>query len=59
LLRSSHSGVYIARLVSSPYLQGGEEIFRIEKSGIEDVDVSNSENEVDASESENDVDFSD
>jgi DNA repair protein RadA len=36
LRRSSH-GVRIARLVSSPYLPEGEEIFKVTENGIEDV----------------------
>jgi DNA repair protein RadA len=35
--RSSRGPVRIARLVSSPYLPEGEEIFKITENGIEDV----------------------
>lgn len=37
LRRASHGPVRIARLVSSPYLPEGEEIFKITENGIEDV----------------------
>jgi DNA repair protein RadA len=37
LRRASHGPVRIARLVSSPYLPEGEEIFKITGNGIEDV----------------------
>jgi DNA repair protein RadA len=37
LRRASHGPVRIARLVSSPYLPEGEEIFKVTENGIEDV----------------------
>lgn len=37
LRRAAHGPVRIARLVSSPYLPEGEEIFKITENGIEDV----------------------
>ncbi|MEM3054146.1 MAG: DNA repair and recombination protein RadA [Candidatus Bathyarchaeia archaeon] len=37
LRRASHGPVRIARLVSSPYLPEGEEIFKITENGIEDI----------------------
>jgi DNA repair protein RadA len=37
LRRTSHGPVRIARLVSSPYLPEGEEIFKVTENGIEDV----------------------
>ncbi len=37
LRRASHGPIRIARLVSSPYLPEGEEIFKITENGIEDV----------------------
>lgn len=37
LRRASHGPVRIARLVSSPYLPDGEEIFKITENGIEDA----------------------
>jgi DNA repair protein RadA len=37
LRRASHGPVRIARLVSSPYLPDGEEIFKVTENGIEDV----------------------
>jgi DNA repair protein RadA len=37
LRRASHGPVRIGRLVSSPYLPEGEEIFKITENGIEDV----------------------
>jgi DNA repair protein RadA len=37
LRRASHGPVRIARLVSSPYLPEGEEIFKITENGIEDT----------------------
>ncbi|MGB9741270.1 MAG: DNA repair and recombination protein RadA [Candidatus Bathyarchaeia archaeon] len=37
LRRATHGPVRIARLVSSPYLPEGEEIFKITENGIEDV----------------------
>jgi len=37
LRRASHGPVRIARLVSSPYLPDGEEIFKITEDGIEDA----------------------
>jgi DNA repair protein RadA len=37
LRRASHGPVRIARLVSSPYLPEGEQIFKITENGIEDV----------------------
>lgn len=37
LRRASHGPIRIARLVSSPYLPEGEEIFKITEDGIEDV----------------------
>jgi DNA repair protein RadA len=37
LRRAAHGPVWIARLVSSPYLPEGEEIFKVTENGIEDV----------------------
>jgi len=37
LRRAAHGPVRIARLVSSPYLPEGEEIFKVTENGIEDV----------------------
>ncbi len=37
LRRASHGPIRIARLVSSPYLPDGEEIFKITENGIEDA----------------------
>jgi len=37
LRKASHGPVRIARLVSSPYLPEGEEIFKVTENGIEDV----------------------
>ena len=37
LRRASRGPVRIARLVSSPYLPEGEEIFKVTENGIEDV----------------------
>jgi len=37
LRKASHGPVRIARLVSSPYLPEGEEVFKITENGIEDV----------------------
>ncbi|MEM2994966.1 MAG: DNA repair and recombination protein RadA [Candidatus Bathyarchaeia archaeon] len=37
LRRAAHGPVRIARLVSSPYLPEGEEIFKITENGIEDI----------------------
>ncbi|MBS7616305.1 DNA repair and recombination protein RadA [Candidatus Bathyarchaeota archaeon] len=37
LRRASHGPVRVARLVSSPYLPEGEEIFKITENGIEDI----------------------
>ena len=37
LRKASHGPIRIARLVSSPYLPEGEEIFKITENGIEDV----------------------
>ncbi len=37
LRRAAHGPVRIARLVSSPYLPDGEEIFKVTENGIEDV----------------------
>lgn len=37
LRRSAHGPIRIARLVSSPYLPEGEEIFKVTENGIEDV----------------------
>ncbi|MEM2104116.1 MAG: DNA repair and recombination protein RadA [Candidatus Bathyarchaeia archaeon] len=37
LRRATHGPVRIARLVSSPYLPEGEEIFKITENGIEDI----------------------
>jgi len=37
LRKASHGPVRIARLVSSPYLPEGEEIFKITENGIEDI----------------------
>jgi DNA repair protein RadA len=37
LRRASHGPVRIARLVSSPYLPDGEEIFKVTENGIEEV----------------------
>lgn len=37
LRKASHSPLRIARLVSSPYLPEGEEVFKITENGIEDV----------------------
>lgn len=37
LRRAAHGPVRIARLISSPYLPEGEEIFKITENGIEDV----------------------
>src|SRR5512136_122308 len=37
LRKASHGPVLIARLVSSPYLPEGEEIFKVTENGIEDV----------------------
>jgi DNA repair protein RadA len=37
LRRASHGPVRIAKLVSSPYLPEGEEIFKITENGIEDI----------------------
>jgi DNA repair protein RadA len=37
LRRASHGPIRIARLVSSPYLPEGEEIFKITENGIEDI----------------------
>jgi DNA repair protein RadA len=37
LRKASHGPVRIARLVSSPYLPDGEEIFKVTENGIEEV----------------------